>query len=104
VAIDQLYLDAIAATVADLYRGVESAINRAIAARLKDGLGPTWQQDKADAVTKLRKSAQTILATLNNQAPAAIRQAIADAYADGFGNALADLPAKWFPKTRSPLT
>lgn len=52
MAIDQLYLDAIAATVADLYRGVESAINRAIAARLKDGLGPTWQQGKADAVTK----------------------------------------------------
>lgn len=99
MAIDQLYLDAIAATVADLYRGVESAVNRAVAARLKDGLGPTWQQDKADALAKLRKSAQTILNTLNSKAPAAIRQAIADAYADGYGNALADLPKAWFPKS-----
>ncbi|MBF8186329.1 hypothetical protein ITP53_11325 [Nonomuraea sp. K274] len=99
MAIDQLYLDSIAATVADLYRGVESAVNRAIAARLKDGLGTTYQQDKSDALAKLRRSAQTILGVLNANAATTIRQAIAGAYADGFGNALADLPKSWFPKS-----
>lgn len=99
MAIDQLYLDAIAASVADLYRGVEQAVNHAIAARLKDGLRADYANDKADALAKLRKAAQTIVATLNSAAGPAARKAVADAYADGYGGALADLPEQWFPKS-----
>ncbi|MFF4989636.1 phage minor capsid protein [Streptosporangium saharense] len=99
MAIDPARIDAIAATVAALYRGVESALNLAVADQLKKGLGATYAQDKASAIGNLRKAAGTVVAALSSTAGPVIQQAVADAYAEGYGKALTDLPAKWFPSS-----
>ncbi|NRQ35991.1 hypothetical protein HII36_29780 [Nonomuraea sp. NN258] len=99
MAVSEQQLDQIAATVADLYRRVELATVRAVTARLRDGLAANPLQDKADALAKLRRAAQTILAALSSSAGPAIRQAVAAAYAAGYGGALTGLPEGWFPRS-----
>ncbi|MEV0619590.1 phage minor capsid protein [Nonomuraea sp. NPDC050404] len=99
MAIDEDQLDRISATVADLFRSVESAVNRALAARLRDGLAADPLRDKADALAKLRRSTLAIQAAMQERSAPAIRQAIADAYAAGRGGALTDLPEQWFPRS-----
>lgn len=99
MAVDQLLLDDIAATVAQLYREAESALTQQIADRLRKDMDHPYAERKLVAVRHLQRSARTILATLNNRAADTIRQSIADAYRNGWGSALEDLPKAWFAKS-----
>jgi hypothetical protein len=99
VAVDQLLLDDIAATVAQLYREAESALTRQIADRLANGMDHPYAETKLDAIRKLQRAARTILATLNNRVGPVVRQSIADAYRNGWGSAVEDLPKEWFAKS-----
>ncbi|MGW4469676.1 phage minor capsid protein [Nonomuraea sp. NPDC004354] len=101
MAVDQDLLDRIAATVADLYREVETALVRTVAQRLRADLplpSPV-QEEKLDAIRKLQASARLILASLQATRARIIRQAIADAYRSGGDAAVADLPESWFPRS-----
>ncbi|GII63555.1 hypothetical protein Skr01_36400 [Sphaerisporangium krabiense] len=99
MAVDQDLLDDIAATVADLYRDLESALNKQIADRLDDELDSPYQITKLDAVGALRRSAQLLISTLQATRARVIRDAIGQAYRDGYGSALTDLPEGWFPRS-----
>ncbi|MFD1940514.1 phage minor capsid protein, partial [Nonomuraea mangrovi] len=101
MAVDQDLLDRIAATVADLYREVETALVRTVAQRLRADLPlpSPFQEEKLDAIRRLQASARLILATLQATRARIIRQAIADAYRSGGEAAVADLPESWFPRS-----
>lgn len=101
MAVDQDLLDRIAGSIADLYREVETALVRTVAQRLRAELPlpSPFQEEKLDAIRKLQASARLILAALQIKRAALIRQAIADAYRSGGDAAVADLPARWFPKS-----
>lgn len=102
MAVDQDLLDQIAASVADLYREVESALIRAVAQRLRADppLPSPFEEGKLDAIRKLQASARLILASLQATRARVIREAIARAYRSGGDAAIADLPVDWFPKSR----
>jgi minor capsid protein 2/ADP-ribosyltransferase exoenzyme len=99
VAIDQDLLDDAASSVADLYRELESALNQRIAQRLRADLDSPYELGKLDAVRKLQRSAQLLVATLQAARTKAIRDAIARAYRDGHGSALTGIPEKYWPKS-----
>ncbi|MGW6498557.1 phage minor capsid protein [Nonomuraea angiospora] len=104
MAVDQDLLDQIAATVADLYREVETALVRTVAQRLRKDVDEQPQsvafyQEKLDSVRQLQASARLILASLQIRRAQLIREAIAKAYRSGGDAAVADLPEKWFPKS-----
>ncbi|GII84587.1 hypothetical protein Ssi03_25770 [Sphaerisporangium siamense] len=99
MAVDQDHLDDIAASVTDLYRELESALNRTIAQRLADELDSPFQITKLDAVGALRRSAQLLISTLQATRARVVRDAIGQAYRDGYGSALTDLPEGWFPRS-----
>ncbi|TYB50245.1 hypothetical protein FXF51_56815 [Nonomuraea sp. PA05] len=106
MAVDQDLLDRVAATVADLYREVETALVRTVAQQLRKDLAGDEQpqtvafyQEKLDAVRKLQASARLILASLQERRARIIREAIAKAYRSGRDGAVADLPQRWFPRS-----
>jgi hypothetical protein len=101
VAVDQDLLDQIAATVADLYREVESALIVAVAQRLRadPALPSPFEEGKLNAIRRLQASARLILASLQATRARVIREAIARAYRSGSDAATADLPKDWFPKS-----
>lgn len=106
MAVDQDLLDRVAASVADLYREVETALVRTVAQQLKKELPLDEQpqslgfyQEKLDAVRKLQASARLILASLQEKRATLIREAVAKAYRSGQDGAVADLPERWFPKS-----
>lgn len=101
MAVDHDLIDQVTASIADLYRQVETALITTVAQRLRQDppLPSPFQEAKLDAVQKLRRSAATILASLQAARSKVIRQAVADAYSHGYGTALADLPEGWFPKS-----
>jgi hypothetical protein len=100
MAVDQDLLDRIAASIGDLYREVETALVRTVAAQLrKDLRAPAAAQEKLDAIRRLQASARLILASLQERRATIIREAIARAYRAGRDGAVADLPEKWFPRS-----
>ncbi|MGS2641689.1 phage minor capsid protein [Streptosporangium sp. G12] len=99
MADDQDLLDRVAASVADLYRDVEMSLVKTIAAELKKDLPHPVAETKLDAIRRLQRSAQVLLASLQAARAGAVREAIAKAYKAGHGSALTDLPEKWFPKS-----
>ncbi|MGA5764486.1 phage minor capsid protein [Nonomuraea bangladeshensis] len=104
MAVDQDLLDRIAASVADLYREVETALVRTVAQQLRKDVHEQPQsvqfyQEKLDAVRKLQASARLILASLQERRATVIREAVARAYRSGSDAAVAGLPEKWFPKS-----
>jgi hypothetical protein len=94
MAVDQDLLDDIAASIADLYRSVEIALVKTVAARLRQDppLPSPFQEGKLSAVGKLRASAVAILNTLQGSKAGAIRNAISRAYRTGTAAAQTDLP------------
>lgn len=101
MAVDPDLIDALTATIADLYREVETALIRTVAQRLRQDppLPSPYQETKLEAVQALRRSAQAILAAVQAARSEVVRQAVADAYRHGQGAALADLPERWFPRS-----
>lgn len=99
MAVDQDLLDDIAASVADLYRSVETALVKTIAARLREELPlpSPFQEAKLDAVQALRRSAVAVVSALQASKHQTIRDAVAAAYRHGSGAALTDLPNEFFP-------
>ncbi|WP_066360285.1 phage minor capsid protein [Herbidospora mongoliensis] len=101
MAVDQDLLDDIAASVADLYRSVETALVKTIAARLRADLAlpSPYQEDKLAAVRPLREAAVSVISALQASKHQTIRDAVAGAYRHGSGSALTDLPDAFFPKS-----
>lgn len=104
MAVDPEYLDEIAATVAQLYREAETALAQLIAKHLDGDLdadmpAPVWAERKLAAVRSLRASAQAVLAGLQADSSTATREAAAEAFRAGWSSALAELPARWFPRS-----
>ncbi|GHH67572.1 hypothetical protein GCM10017673_14790 [Streptosporangium violaceochromogenes] len=100
MAVDQDLLDQIAGTIADLYREVEASLITVISDELKKGLDAPTAEIKLDAIGKLRRASQVILASLQAARAGAVREAIARAYRNGHASALTNLPETWFPKSR----
>lgn len=94
-------IDAIAATLGDIYREAELAVTRQIARHLADHPGaPTaWAQPRADALGSLRRAVEAIQAALQADGSREIRQAIADAYRLGDRTVLAEIPNRWFQRS-----
>jgi hypothetical protein len=100
VAVDPDEVDAIASTVADLYREAETALGRLVARYLAAGIdAPTWSADRMAAVGALRRAAGSIVTGLAADSGRAIAEATAAAYRTGWGSALADLPERWFARS-----
>ncbi|MGH3242969.1 MAG: phage minor capsid protein, partial [Spirillospora sp.] len=100
MAVDADLVDAIAATVADLYRDAETAATRAVARALRAGLDNPAAERRAGTLRALRRSAQSIVAALEADTGPTIRTALAAAYRHGWRSALADLPRRFFPQSR----
>lgn len=99
MAVDPAQVDAIAASVADIYREAETSLARLVARHLSDGLdSPAAAQRLAD-IRALRAGAQQIIAALEADTGPATRDALARAYRHGWGSALADLPEQWAPRS-----
>lgn len=91
--VDPALVDRIAGTIADLYLDAENALIRAIAERLRAELDTTpAEADKLAAIRRLQAAARSIYERLQAAKGAAIRRAIADAYASGTASAMAELP------------
>ncbi len=108
MAVDPDELDEIAATVAAIYREAETALARVMARHLAGDLddpeltAPAWAERKLAALGSLRRSAQAIAAALTVDGENAMRAAAARAFRAGWTSALADLPARWFPRSELP--
>jgi len=99
VAVDPELVDALAAAIADVYREAETALVQTITRHLRAGLdSPTAERRLAD-VRALRRAAQAIVAALEADAGAAIREQLAAAYRHGWSAAVADIPERWFPRS-----
>ncbi|MER5421660.1 phage minor capsid protein [Streptosporangium roseum] len=92
MALDQDLLDQIAGTVADLYREVEASLIKTVADELKKDLIAPTAEVKLDAVQRLRAAAVAVHQRLQKTRSAVVREAIRQAYRDGYVSALADLP------------
>lgn len=92
--VDPDLVDALAATIADLYRDVEMSLIKTVAQRLRQDppLPSPFEETKLDAIRKLQRAAAAILATLQASRAGAIRGAVADAYRSGGDAAMTDLP------------
>lgn len=102
--VDPRDLDDIAANVAAVYQEAETALVRIIARHLageidKDLPAPAWAERKLAAVRALRAAAQAVIAALQTSSDGAVRDAVAQAFRAGWGSALAELPAAWFPES-----
>lgn len=93
-------VDAIAASVADLYREAETAATRAVARALRQGLDNPAAERRAGTLRNLRRSAQAIVAALEADTGPTVRDALAQAYRHGWRSALVDLPRRFFPNSR----
>lgn len=94
MAVDQGLLDDIAASVADLYREVETSLVKTIADRLNADLSlpSPFQENKLDSIRKLSTAAQAVYTRLQKTKSAKIREAIRTAYRNGYGSALTGMP------------
>ena len=99
MAVDPDLVEDIAASVADIYREAETALNRLVARHLAAGLDSPTAERRLGGVRALRRGAQAIIAALEADSGPAIRQALADAYRHGWQAAVADLPERWFPRS-----
>lgn len=99
MAVDPDEVDAIAASVADIYREAESSLAQLVARHLAAGLDSPTAERKLGGVRALRRGAQAIISALEADSGPATRSALADAYRHGWTSAVADLPAKWFPRS-----
>lgn len=91
--VDPALVDRIAGTIADLYLDAESALTKVIAERLRAELDTTpTETDKLAAIRRLQAAARSIYEQLQAAKGAAIRRAIAEAYASGTASAMAELP------------
>lgn len=99
MAVDPDEVDAIAASVADIYREAETALAGLVGRHLAAGLDSPTAERKLGGVRALRRGAQAIISALEADSGTATRQALADAYRHGWTSALADLPARWFPRS-----
>jgi hypothetical protein len=92
MAVDQDLLDDIAGSIADLYREVETALVKIVAAQLKkDTVAPNAEL-KLGSIQKLRTAAEAVYKRLQKTKSAKIKEAIRTAYRNGYGSALASMP------------
>ncbi|GAA0969800.1 hypothetical protein GCM10009555_017580 [Acrocarpospora macrocephala] len=84
-------LDAIAGSLADLYRDVEASLIKVIAYRLGRDLPTERQAAKLGGVQQLSKAVQILIKRLAGQKGPAARVMVAEAYNAGWTSALADL-------------
>lgn len=93
-------LDAIAATVAQVYAEAETTLVRLVARHLDgDAEAPEWVTTKLGAVKALRRSVTAVLAALQADSSTALREAAAAAYRNGWSSVGAELVVEWFPKS-----
>lgn len=98
--VDYDQVDDVAATVAALYAEAERALVARISRQLAQGYdGTGWAETKLAAVGSLRRAAQVIVAALSFSAATTLRRGIADAYQRGQGDAIADLPDRFAPRS-----
>ncbi|MGH3942495.1 MAG: phage minor capsid protein [Pseudonocardiaceae bacterium] len=85
-------LDAIAASVADLYRRAEYDLVQLIASYLAQDMdAPTWAAERLAAIRQLRRAAAEVVARLQAIGADAFRQAAAEAFRAGATSAVAEL-------------
>lgn len=98
MAVDPGDVDAIAASVAGMYRDAEEQVQKRIARELRRGLdAPTWAEDRLTALQALRRAAEAIAAALERGASDRIRRAVSDAFRAGSASALAQVAGKVAP-------
>jgi hypothetical protein len=92
VAVNVDDIDLIAARTADAYKEAELQILGIIKHHLERGIdSPTWADTRLAAVVSLRRAAEAVIKRLATGDPA-IRAGVAEAYRNGRGGALIDLP------------
>lgn len=99
MAVDADLVDAVAASVADIYRESESALVRLVARHLSDGLDSPAAEQRLGTIRALRAGAQAIIASLEADSGPGIRDALSQAWRHGWANAVADLPERWQPRS-----
>ncbi|GAA2298364.1 hypothetical protein GCM10010402_66220 [Actinomadura luteofluorescens] len=99
MAVDADQVDAIAASVADIYREAESALVRLVARHLDEGLDSPAAEQRLATIRALRRGAQLVIASLEADSGPGIREALGRAYRHGWSNATAGLPEKYFPRS-----
>lgn len=101
MAVDPRLVDALAETIADLYRDVESALIVAVAQRLREDppLPSPFEQGKLSALAKLRAAGEAILDRLRANRSQVIRLAVARAYRSGRAAAITELSDRLQPGT-----
>lgn len=99
MAVDADQVDAIAASVADIYREAEGALVRLVRRHLDDGLDSPAAEQRLGTIRALRRGAQTVIASLEADSGPGIRNALAASYRHGWSNATAGLPERYFPES-----
>lgn len=99
MAVDADLVDAVAASVADIYRESESALVRLVAKHLDQGLDSPAAEQRLGTIRALRRGAQLIIASLEADSGPGIRAALSRAWRHGWSNAVADLPEAYFPES-----
>jgi len=99
VAVDADQVDAIAASVADIYREAEGALVRLVRRHLDAGLDSPAAEQRLGTIRALRRGAQTVIAALEADSGPGIRNALAASYRHGWSNATAGLPERFFPES-----
>lgn len=99
MAVDADQVDAIAASVADIYREAEAALVRLVARHLDEGLDSPAAEQRLGTIRALRRGAQLVVASLEADSGPGIRDALGRAYRHGWSNATAGLPERFFPES-----
>ncbi|RBQ05160.1 phage capsid protein [Micromonospora sp. LHW51205] len=93
MAVDPEQIAAITRNTVDLYRAAEQQILQLVTRYLRDGIdGPTWADDRLNALAALRRAAADVLRRLDADAPEHIVRAAAEAYRAGDASLLRELP------------
>lgn len=93
-------IDRTVATLAELYAEAETSIVRLVTKELAKGIdAPTWTPGKLASIRAMRAGVQAILGALSVRSAGAIRDTVAGAYRTGWRSAVADLPARFFPRS-----
>ncbi|TYK47164.1 phage minor capsid protein [Actinomadura decatromicini] len=99
MAVDADQVDAIAASIADIYRESESALVRLVARHLSEGLDSPAAEQRLGTIRALRRGAQAVIASLEADSGPAIRDGLARSYRHGWTNATAGLPERFMPRS-----
>ncbi|WP_242908686.1 phage minor capsid protein [Actinomadura terrae] len=99
MAVDPDRVDAIAASVADIYREAETALVRLVARHLDQDLDSPAVEQRLGTIRALRAGARSVIATLEADSGPAIRDGLARSYRHGWSNATAGLPERYFPRS-----